>query len=348
MVLKRILLGILILLLVFSAVSFVVMKNFYDKNFPRYDTPKPGYLTFSDVPEYSPTMVSFQSGKNKLAGYIYGGEKDKGLVVIAPGRGGGAETFLPETIYFVDHGWRVFSFDYTGSFASEGKGTLGLPQSRLDLDSALDYIKNNDSLNKLPVMLYGHSWGGYAVASVLNDHQDISAVVSISGFNSPMGLLKEQLIDQLGFLGMIEYPFAWLYQTLLFGRDPFVTAVDGINRDDVPVLIIHGTDDEAIKYNGASIIARRNAIDDPNAVYKPITAENKNNHDRLFRSDEALAYIDQKNEEYRSVYNQYNGNIPDDVLKQFYAGVDHFRTSELDPQFMDTVNSFFETELPKP
>jgi alpha-beta hydrolase superfamily lysophospholipase len=195
------------------------------------------------------------------------------------------------------------------------------------------------------VMLFGHSWGGYAVAAVLNDDPNITAVASISGFNSPIGLLYEQTRLQLGPLATVEVPFGWLYQALLFGKDASVTGVDGINRTDIPVMLIHGTADEAISYNGASIIAQRAAITNSNVVYKAITAENKNNHDQLFRSDAAIQYIAAKNEEYRALSARYNGDIPQAELDQFYGNIDRFKTSELDPDFMNSINQFYEMSL---
>ena len=340
--------GLLAFLLVFSTGSMIFIKNFYDGNFPRYDEKQDtGYLHFRDVPNYSPTIVHFQSGSNTLAGYLYGEGNQKGLVVIAAGRGGGAETYLPETIYFVDHGWRVFSFDYTGSFASEGSGMKGLPQSRLDLRAALSYSEKDKTFSQIPVMLYGHSWGGYAVTAVLNDDHDISAVASISGFNSPMGLLYEQSHVQIGPLATVEYPFGWAYQAMLFGKDAFVTAVDGINSTDIPIMVIHGTADEAIAYNGASIIAQRKNITNPNVIYKAITAENKNNHDQLFKSDAAVQYIAAKNEVFRELKERYHGDIPAEGLAQFYSNIDRFQTSELDTDFMKSTNTFFENALPK-
>ncbi len=62
----------------------------------------------------------------------------------------------------------MFSFDCTGSHESRGKGTTGLPQLALDLNAALSYMESDSALDGVPIMLYGHSWGGYAVAAVLN------------------------------------------------------------------------------------------------------------------------------------------------------------------------------------
>jgi len=245
----------------------------------------------------------------------------------------------------VDHGWSVFSFDPTGTFASEGNSMVGLPQARRDLAAALSYIKDNAAVKDLPVLLYGHSWGGYAVAAVLNDRQDIAAVASISGFNSPMGILAEDAKRELGVLGQVEYPFGWAYQVLRFGKDALVTAVEGINRTEIPILVIHGSADEAIDYDGASIIAQRGAITNASVVYKTCSTVNRSGHNNLYRSDAAIQYIQTKNDEYRALNEQYQGKIPDDVLADYYARVDRFQTSELDANFMQDVNHFFESAL---
>ncbi len=243
--------------------SMVYMKVTYDKSFSRVDKPEAeysGYLRYSDVDEYKRTEIEFGSGKNVLKGYIYGAENNKGLVVISHGLGFGSENYLAETIYFVDKGWCVFAFDNTGTHESEGKSTIGPSQSLLDLKAALTYIKSNNKFNNFNIMLYGHSWGAYAVSAILDDNFNIAAVTSIAGFNSPMELLKEQADSLLGMVSPIEYPFLWIYQKMIFGDTIGNTATKGINSKDTPVMIIHGVKDEAISYYGAGIIAHQAVI----------------------------------------------------------------------------------------
>jgi alpha-beta hydrolase superfamily lysophospholipase len=290
-------------------------------------------------------VVKFPSGKNTLTGYLFGEQNTKGLVVLAPGIGEGTEHYLAEVMYFVDHDWRVFTFEYTGSYASEGENSVGLPQARLDLEAALAFIESDDALSHLPVVLWGHSWGGYAVAAVLRDHPAISAVATLSGFNSPMELLEEQVRREAGVLGAVETPFAWVYQIVRFGRSAEVSALDGINAVDTPVMIIHGSADESVSYDGAGIIAHRERITNPNVVYKTCSAVNHNGHRNLLRSDAAVQYSNQKNQEYRALLERYEGSIPDGVNAEFYAGVDRFRTSEVDTDLMDEINRFFESAV---
>jgi pimeloyl-ACP methyl ester carboxylesterase len=332
--------------LVYSAVSLVSIHCLYTDNFPRYDRPKySGYLQFTDLPESTYATIHFPSGKNNLAGYIFGQENNKGLVVISPGRGQGGEHYLAETQYFVAQGWRVFSFDYTGCFASEGENMVGLQQARIDLDAALAYIQSDPSLNELPMVLWGHSWGAYAVTAVLKDHPNVSAAVSISGFNSPLGLIDEYVRSEVGGLGFALYPFEWVYQTVRFRQSARLTAVDGINSGSTPVMIVHDAADEAIAYDGASIIAQRQQITNPNAVYITRNTVDGSGHMDLLRSQAAIQYKNQKNQEFKPIYDQFQGAVPDSELAEFHAGVDHQKTSELDVDFLQQINQFFEDSL---
>src|SRR6056297_3426176 len=138
-------------ILVFSIISMIVVIVIYNGQFPRYDrhdlTVTLG-LRYDDLEkQYPRNLVSFKSGKNRLQGYVYGQDQDQGLVVVAHGIGGGADTYLAQIIYFVDRGWRVFAYDATGSFDSEGKTTKGFPQALIDLDAALAFINTQEAFD---------------------------------------------------------------------------------------------------------------------------------------------------------------------------------------------------------
>jgi len=341
---KSIIICLVLFIIGVPVMSFVMIHNLYASNFARVGMPEyTGWLRYDDLTGYDRKMVEFKSGENMLTGYIYGEENTKGLVVIAHGLGGGAESYTAETVYFVDAGWKVFAYDCTGSYRSEGDSTMGLPQSALDLDAALCYVEEQDW--GLPVMLYGHSWGGYAVGAVLNYDHDITAAVSISGYATPMALLDEQSSDIMGWLAKVLYPFESIYQKVRFGDAADLSAIDGINKSGIPVMIVHGTEDEAIKYDGAAIIAHKDEITNPQAVYKVCDTKDHNNHNNLFMSDASVEYVTEVNAEYETLYEKYEGEIPDDEKEKFYAGVDKFLTSGLDMDFMNDVNTFFENGL---
>jgi hypothetical protein len=100
----------------------------YDRQFRRFDKPKfSGYLRYGDMDGYERKVVRFKSGNNTLAGYICGEGHDKGLVVITHGLGGGAESYLSETRYFVDSGWRVSHLIAPVAMRARERVLLGLP-----------------------------------------------------------------------------------------------------------------------------------------------------------------------------------------------------------------------------
>lgn len=342
---KIICLSLVGFILLFSIISMVVVKFVYDGQFPRYDRHDEtitASLRYTDVETaYPRNLVSFPSGKHLLQGYMYGQNKDQGLVVVVHGLGGGADSYLPQITYFVDQGWSVFAYDATGSFDSEGKTTKGFPQALLDLDAALTYIKTQAEFTDLPIFLFGHSWGGYAVANILHYDYDIAGVASVSGANSPMDMIMEQGQRMMGGFIHTQWPYLWLYQRILFGEAASLSAVDAINDSNVPVLIIHGTEDELIDYKGGAIIANLDSITNRNVRALSISKPGRNGHNNLFRSDAAIDYIDGVNIVYGELYERYEKNIPYDVKQDFYAEIDRVLAQDINIELMDTIQAFF-------
>lgn len=338
-------LGIVAFFLIFSIISMVIVMFIYNGQFPRYDrhdTTITTSLRYEDLEEQYPrSLVSFDSGNNRLQGYVYGSNQEQGLVVVAHGIGGGADSYLSQIAYFVDRGWRVFAYDATGSFDSEGKTTKGFPQALIDLDAALTYINSQAEFASLPKLLFGHSWGGYAVANVLHYDHKIAGVATVSGANSPMEMIMEQGRNMMGAFINTQYPFLWLYQRILFGEAASLNAVDAINQSEVPVLVLHGTEDEFIAYTGSSIISKMDAITNPNTRAISISQAERNGHNNLFRSAESIEYIAEINIEYRQLYERYDKNIPYEIKQDFYSRIDRSLAQDINIDLMDEIHVFF-------
>lgn len=341
---KVIVISLFIFLIIFSIISFIVVKICFDDMFQRTKLSEFSVnVRYEDVKDqYDRELLNFMSGKNKLQGYLYGVNNTKGLVVIAHGIGGGAENYMAQTLYFVDQGYQVFAFDNTGCYESEGVDCIGLPQSAIDLDAALSYIESESRFDGLPVFLFGHSWGGYAVTAVLNYSHDITAVASVAGFNDPMTMIMEWGERMMGVFAYVEFPYIYTYQKLLLGDDLTRRAVDGINKSDTPVLIIHGTDDEAVEYDGVGTINYRDEITNPNVEYYIREEEKQNGHGNLMYSLDAMNYVDELDEEYNQLYEQYDGEIDHETEVAFYSKADKQRASQLDDEFMQHIIAFYE------
>jgi len=341
-----------VLVLVFSAGTLAVTGQIYEEMFGRAEKPEYTiYQTYEDVSgDYGRTEVEFYSEGNRLQGYLYGPSKNpKGIVVISHGIGGGADSYLQEAVYFAKRGYRVLSFSNTGSHESEGEGTMGLSQSVIDLDAALDYIESDEQFEKLPVLLYGHSWGGYAVTAILNYDHEIAAAVSVAGYNSPMEMIMEWTKPMMGIVRYPAYPYIWMYNKVLFGAASNLSAAKGISSVDTPVLVIHGKEDEVISCDGASIMAHRDEISNPNAVFLTWDEAGKCGHNNLFMSQEAADYAAELEKQMELMRREYGSEeeIPQDVLRGWYSLVDRRQASQLDATFMQNAYQFFENAVEK-
>ena len=332
---------------IFSAASLIVVQYLMDDTFAR--TSRQEYTThlyYRDAEDrYEREAVSFLSGENRLRGHLYGAGNPEGLVVISHGLGGGEESYLAEAFYFVDHGYQVLCYSNTGCWDSEGKNCVGLCQSVLDLDAALTWVEGESRFDGVPVFLYGHSWGGYAVTAILQFGHDVAASASVAGFNDPMTMIVEWGEGMIGPVVYLEYPFIWINQRLTFGDTLGLRAVDAINATDTPVLILHGDGDTTVSYDHASIISARDEITNPNVEYIVRSKPQQNGHNSLFQSLDSIRYVEELQKEYDEIYERYSGEIPEEVLREFYEPVDKFRATAVDEEFMVSVAAFYQEAM---
>ena len=341
---------IILLFLLLIAGCCVYTVHMMHKVFSRGDYPDKRYslmTRFSDVtPAYSRETVSFRSGDNMLVGYIYGAENDKGLIVWSHGIGCGHEAYLDDILWFADHGWRVFAYDGTGSGDSEGSGSRGLVQSALDLSCALDVTEHDLRLAGLPVMLIGHSWGGYAAGAVMNFNHRVRAAVSISGYAEPTEMLTEGAEQMIGTVGSrLFFPFQWMYQRMTFGADMNLSAVDGINRTNTPYLILHGEHDTDVSYDRCSIISRRDQIRNPYAVFETLTGEYAD-HNSFFVSDAANAYRKEREKAYDALRESRGGKLTAEDKAAFCAETDRALYNECNSELLGRIEQFLTENLP--
>jgi pimeloyl-ACP methyl ester carboxylesterase len=338
---KKIIYRVVIGVAIFCFASTILIGIAFSVVFDRNDSNPFGIaLTYNDISGYDRSTVHFDSGENKLTGFIYGENNDKGLIVISHGIASNADSYLAEIMYFVDKGWRVFAYDGTGTAESEGNGICGLPQALRDLRATLDFI-DSGSLENLPLLLYGHSMGGYAVTAILGDGYDISGVVSVAGFSDPNETMDMYLERALGFIAIPEIPFVRLWQYVRFGEDATATSVNGINHTDTPALIINGENDDVIPADTIALIAKQDLITNPNVQWLLVDDPAKSHHDDMHLSRAAASYFKEHYDRLNALHEQYGEEIPESVFDEFYRGIDKDRMNEIDSEFMETVDTFY-------
>ena len=99
---------------------------------------------------------------------------------------------------------------------------------------------------------------GAAMRSALWRHRTI---ISVAGVNSAMDAVIEPAADAVGPLAYVNYPFLWLYQSLLFDYETANLEVSELlNSTEIPTLIIHGVADETVSHDAHSVMAHRAEI----------------------------------------------------------------------------------------
>ena len=301
--------GLAILLLLFCGIVVAHNIVFSRADYSEYASNK--YLVYDDVSEkYPREKFNIYSGNNRLSAYIYGKSNDKGIVVIAPGHRDANDIKIYEARYFVDAGYAVVVFDYTGCYTSEGKNMVGYNQAVHDLDAVLSHIENDDRFVDKPLILFGHSMGGYAVAAELQFGHNIRAAVVASALNTPEEQWQYSTKRFTGFLYPILRPLNSLYINLKYGEEKNLSAINGINSVDIPVLVLCPEDD--IYYGGESpIYKRRDEITNTNCTTVLMDKERHNGHYDYFLTDNALDYQASKSVENidKELYMEHDDSI---------------------------------------
>lgn len=222
----------------------------YNENFnKRFESYEPYMYRVDDFEGLERTQYKFQSDKGQmLTGYMYNSDKsEKGVIVLAHGFGsGGHNSYMDVANFFAQNGYYVFAYDATGTDESEGDAVGGLPQGVIDLDHAISFVKQNENYNNLPIMLFGHSWGGYSVCNVLNYHPDVQAVISCSGFNSSAGMFEAEGKNIAGDAVYALMPFVKLHESIKYGEYASNTAMDTFKNLKASVMIVHSENDKKV------------------------------------------------------------------------------------------------------
>ena len=317
----------------------------YNDNFgSRFETEEWMAYSLNDFDGLNVTECTFPSNDGQLlAGYRYSkdGQQVKGVLVIAHGFGGGGHnTYMDIADYFASNGYLVFAYDATGNDKSEGDSVGGLPQGVIDLDYALRYVKQSEEYQGLPIVLFGHSWGGYCVGNVLNCHKDVRAAVLVAGFDRSADLFEQQGEALAGPVIKMFMPYFSLYEWLKFGKYATYSVTGGFAASETNAMVLHSKDDETVlpengydkfydEYNG-------------NPRFCFIEYEDRG-HDSVYYSLAAQQYKEQLNEDYKSFVEANGGEYSAELKAEFMEkNLDKEKCYEFDTDLMQRILDFYD------
>lgn len=288
---RKALMILLLVLLIFSLTSMALSAVMYRVLFPRRSGVSEFRYAYAELGADAPPreLFRFPSGDNQLTGYRYDAPDPKGLIVVVNGIGAGVDSHLPEIQYFTAHGYSAVVWDNTGIGDSEGRWSVGMQQIKLDLLAYLDWQEAETPDSALPVLLYGHSAGGYAACTALATDHRIDGVICISAFESPIDIMLYHARNRVGFLADTQVPFLRLENWFLFGADADCSAFASINGADVPVLIIQGNSDDLVP-RSEGLLRFEDQYTNPRVRCVEIATEYRNEHSTPWLSEASACY----------------------------------------------------------
>jgi len=191
----------------------------------------------------------------KINSWRFSVNDPKAIVVVIHGmHGQDASSLLDFGKFFYDNNYETFCIDLRAHGKSEGERIgFGYTETR-DLNSLLDWIKIQPKYKDKEVILFGLSMGGATAINTASFRNDIDKIISVSSFAS----YERTFLDYMRKDNIPEYivqafkPSIRLILTIKYNTSPTKNSpVTNIKDINVPILLIHGNNDQQISINQA-------------------------------------------------------------------------------------------------
>lgn len=327
----------LMMLILLFIISIVFRKSVLGHRYDDNDTLH--YFSVDDFEGLKSKNVKFKSEKYNLSGAFYYTDNltPSGIIVFAHGIGVGHIQYMTEIDYLVKHGFLVFAYDTRGCLNSEGKGIAFFQKGIIDLNNAISFVKSYKSLEKYKVFLFGHSMGAYCVNNISYFRNDIDGIVSMSGFNSSIGLYKDFISEALPKYGKMFACLLKIEELFRLGKMSKINSIDSLKNTSIPTLLISGDKDNVVN-------AQNNFMTFKSELSSNSKIEFYLVNDRYHRPNltiEAAEYEQEVNRELLEMNQKYKNNIPDEEKTKIYNSFDYNKLVEMDEFVMQKIISFF-------
>jgi pimeloyl-ACP methyl ester carboxylesterase len=222
----------LIILLAITLLLYVAYVAYFYLNqraiiFPRHFIPVPSSVPA--VPGMEQMWLSTSVGQVE-AWYLAPLSEDLGrpapLLLLAHGNGDLIDSWPPSVTTLRAQGFGVFLVEYPGYGRSQGAPTFAAIRESFLL--AYDTVLQHPQVDPDRIILFGHSVGGGAVATVAAERPS-SGMILLSTFSSMRGLARERWLPTFA----VQDPFDNLAVVQAYPH---------------PILLIHGRDDQTIPH----------------------------------------------------------------------------------------------------
>ncbi|MBX9665508.1 prolyl oligopeptidase family serine peptidase [Novosphingobium sp.] len=168
-------------------------------------------------------------------------------------------TYDAEVQFLANRGYVVLQPQYRGSggygeaFDNKGAGQWGRAMQD-DLDDGMDWLAKQGTIDSKRVCIIGSSYGGYAAMwGAIRNPERYRCAASFAGVSD----LKRQLKYSNKFFRSQRYKDDW--RRTVQGEDTFdlatVSPLLTVDKLQVPLLLVHGDDDQRVPYKQSKLMA---------------------------------------------------------------------------------------------
>ena len=306
-----------------------IISNRYRKDFVcRYDKeagiPYYSHLDFDGLKQETFTFINSKGVEIHGFFYYHDNYKEDKIVLFCPGLGPGHTAYLREIEELAKHGYKVLTLDYTGCGESKGKRLDSMNMPTLDTMELLDYLK----LDK-PIVLIGHSLGGYTALNLINLRKDIDGAVIISGFLSIESLVGYSIPLSFIVSRIMKYERKTVPQYAEIDNTTYLKET----KDSL--FFIHSEDDPMVPYSISLEIVE--SINNPLIkIHKLKDRKHNPNY-----TDDAVKYLN-------DIFGEYYDLIDKKVIKTDEDKINYFkdvsidRLTDQDEKIIDEIINFIE------
>jgi fermentation-respiration switch protein FrsA (DUF1100 family) len=232
----------LVILTLFLLGCVRVRQMFYYPDRTVYSTPAGNGLRFEEVvfPSRDGTVLS--------GWFIPAVGRARGTVLHLHGNAENMTSHFGFVDWLPAAGFNLLVFDYRGYGKSAGRPQrAGVYE---DSCAALSYLRSRDDIDPTRLLVLGQSLGGAQALAVVGggERQGVRAVVVESSFYSYRSIVRDS-IGKMPLLSFFRTPLAQILIDDELSPDEYVGRIAPI-----PLLLIHGTEDEIIPFRHAELL----------------------------------------------------------------------------------------------
>lgn len=195
-------------------------------------------------------LLKTREGFDLSCWLIKASRQAKGTILILHGVSEAKIAGLLMAKEFHDRGYNVFLYDSRRHGESGGRFCTYGFHEKFDVQIALNYLSGRSDVTVGKIGIFGWSMGAAVAIQVAAIDARVHAIIAESGFSTLRAVFDDYQRR------MIKLPWHYL-RNIVIKRSEFladfkaneVSPVDAVQHVHVPIFLLHGTEDNLIKYN---------------------------------------------------------------------------------------------------